>query len=69
MHPDLRRYVGAGRRQGTKTWWERIRGRIPPAGERGVLGSRESLAYDRAGLADGDHGVVRQPEELVTNLP
>ena len=32
MHPDLRRYVGAGRRQGTEAWWERIRGRIPPAG-------------------------------------
>lgn len=36
-------------------------------GERGVPGTREALAGDyAAGVRDGDHGVVLQPEQLVT---
>jgi hypothetical protein len=36
-------------------------------GERGVPGTREALAGDyAAGIRDGDHGVVLQPEQLVT---
>lgn len=53
----------------TSPFHEWLVAQVNPAGERGVLGSRESLAHDyRAGLADGDHGVARQPEELVTLL-
>ena len=53
----------------TSPFHEWLVAQVNPAGERGVLGSRESLAHDyRAGLADGDHGVARQPEELLTIL-
>ncbi|WP_197673058.1 hypothetical protein [Microbacterium pygmaeum] len=42
---------------------------VNPAGGRGVLGSRERLVYDyRAGIADSDHGIARQPEDLLRIL-
>ena len=40
-----------------------------PSGQRGPQGSRERLAGDyAAGVRDGDHGIARQPEDLLTIL-
>ncbi|SDZ26577.1 hypothetical protein [Herbiconiux ginsengi] len=53
----------------TSPFHEWLIAQVDSAGERGAIGSRETLAFDYiAGIADSDHGVARVPEELLTIL-
>jgi hypothetical protein len=53
----------------TSPFHEWLAAQAGPSGERGAQGSRERLAGDYvAGVRDGDHGIARQPEELLTIL-
>ncbi|MFB4353219.1 hypothetical protein RAC69_08730 [Microbacterium sp. LS_15] len=53
----------------TSAFHEWLVAQADPAGERGAQGSRERLAGDyAAGVRDGDHGVAREPEGLLTIL-
>lgn len=53
----------------TSPFHEWLAAQAAPAGERGAHGSRERLAGDyAAGVRDGDHGVARQPEDLLDIL-
>lgn len=53
----------------TSAFHEWLAAQADPSGERGAQGSRERLAGDyAAGVRDGDHGVAREPEELLAIL-
>ncbi|MEV4777412.1 hypothetical protein [Microbacterium sp. LWH12-1.2] len=53
----------------TSAFHEWLSVQADPSGARGARGSRERLAGDyAAGVRDGDHGVARKPEELLTIL-
>jgi hypothetical protein len=53
----------------TSPFHEWLVAQVDPSGERGMLGTRATLAYDYcAGVADSDHGIARLPEELLSIL-
>ncbi|MCJ1702134.1 hypothetical protein MT356_20680 [Rathayibacter festucae] len=53
----------------TSSFHEWLIEQVSASGQRGVLGSRETLAYDYlAGVADSDHRVARSPEDLLMIL-
>ncbi|MBF0671348.1 MAG: hypothetical protein IR160_02040 [Salinibacterium sp.] len=53
----------------TSPFHEWLVAQAAPGGDRGARGSLERLAGDyAAGVRDGDHGVARQPEDLLTIL-
>jgi hypothetical protein len=81
LHSELERYAKTGE---TVDRWDGVDdaaepltspfhawlvAQVDPSGDRGAFGSRENLAYDyRAGVTDNDHGVAREPEELLSIL-
>ncbi|GAA1210825.1 hypothetical protein GCM10009587_11780 [Microbacterium maritypicum] len=81
LQDALQRYRDAGEAPGrwdgidvhaeplTSPFHEWLVAQADPAGARGAQDSRERLAGDyAAGVRDGDHGVARQPEEMLAIL-